>query len=649
MNAKASFQVIGGAGSVPLGRELGKGGEGSVFEVSNRPDLVAKIYHKPMSAGKASKIEAMAAMKSDRLLSLTAWPIELLQRNGSPCGFLMQRIIDHKDIHNLYSPRSRKTEFPNADWRFLIAAAANTARAFALIHDAGCIIGDINHGGITVSGKATVKLIDCDSFQVSARGQRFLCEVGTPTFTPPELQGKPFKGVVRTPNHDNFGLAVMIFHLLFLGRHPFAGRFLGRGDMGIEQAISEYRFAYGANRTAVSMEPPPNVPDIAAASQSAALLLERAFSREGVNGSRPTAIEWISVLGDLHKQTKPCHVNASHYYFNGLPTCPWCHIEAATGVVLFHIYVHRTGSGATAFDLASVWSQITSVQSPGLAPTLLDRQQLGVVKPSAQAVEAGGNQTLRTLGMLVVVVSVIILCAAAPAALLFWVCGGFFVGKIVGTKRTDSTVIADFTAKYRTADAQHRAIRERWDRDATDAKFKAKLRELENYKQQWQEIPGLRQRRYRELEKAQEEAQFKRFLEQFLIDSAVISGVAAGRKAMLASYNVETAWDISDRNISRVPGFGPALTIKLKEWRRSVERKFRFDPSKGVDPRDIAALDREMADLRNKIERHLVAGAADLTQITNQIITLRRGLKQQVNNALQTLLQAEADMKAATA
>ncbi len=135
----------------------------------------------------------------------------------------MPRVDGHKDIHTLYSPRSRKAEFPNADWRFLIRAAANTARAFAAIHETGCVIGDVNHGGVCVSDKATVRLIDCDSFQVTVGTRRFLCEVGVPTFTSPELQGKPFRGVVRSPNHDNFGLAVLVFHLLYMGRHPFAG------------------------------------------------------------------------------------------------------------------------------------------------------------------------------------------------------------------------------------------------------------------------------------------------------------------------------------------------------------------------------------------------------------------------------------------
>jgi DNA-binding helix-hairpin-helix protein with protein kinase domain len=194
-------------GSVTLGRLLGRGGEGTVYEIADRSGQVAKLYHQDVSSEKASKIETMASLQNDRLLSLAAWPLDLLRStDGKPVGLLMPRVDGHKDIHNLYSPRSRKAEFPAADWRFLIRSAANTARAFAAIHETGCVIGDVNHGGVCVSDKATVRLIDCDSFQVSVGARRYLCEVGVPTFTPPELQGKRFRGVVRTPNHDNFGL-----------------------------------------------------------------------------------------------------------------------------------------------------------------------------------------------------------------------------------------------------------------------------------------------------------------------------------------------------------------------------------------------------------------------------------------------------------
>lgn len=213
---------------VPLGAEIGRGGEGTVYELAGRTDIVAKLYHEPLSVDKAAKLAAMAAISSERLLKVAAWPLHTLhpQIGANACGLLMPRVGGLREIHELYGPKSRLTHFPDATWAFLSHTAMNTARAFAVLHEQDLVIGDVNQSNLLASGRGTVILIDCDSFQVSHQGRIYLCDVGVPTHTPPELQGQSFRSVTRTPNHDNFGLAIVIFQLLFLGRHPFSGQYL---------------------------------------------------------------------------------------------------------------------------------------------------------------------------------------------------------------------------------------------------------------------------------------------------------------------------------------------------------------------------------------------------------------------------------------
>ena len=140
----------------------------------------------------------------------------------------------------------------------LVRTAKNLAAAFYIIHKYGYVIGDVNEGNILVTKKACVRLIDCDSFQVQTRDTIYHCEVGVAQFTPPELQkSKDFK-MLRTRNHDNFGLAILIFLLLFMGRHPFSGVYKGTDDMPIERAIAEFRFAFGRSAALKAMSPPPN-------------------------------------------------------------------------------------------------------------------------------------------------------------------------------------------------------------------------------------------------------------------------------------------------------------------------------------------------------------------------------------------------------
>ncbi len=90
-------------------------------------------------------------MASSGLLRLAAWPTSTLHdAPGSIVGFMMPKVMGHNPVFKLYGPKLRLQEFPHADWRFLIYAAANTARAFSTIHAAGLVIGDVNRGNLVV-------------------------------------------------------------------------------------------------------------------------------------------------------------------------------------------------------------------------------------------------------------------------------------------------------------------------------------------------------------------------------------------------------------------------------------------------------------------------------------------------------------------
>ncbi len=151
--------------SYRLGPEVGPGGEGVVYAIAQKPDLLAKIYRQAPTQGTLDKLRALVQAATPSLLTIAALPTECLKsRSGAVVGFVMPRIADARGIHELYSPRARVRHFPSADFRFLVHAAGNVARLVATIHAAGFIIGDLNHGNILVRDNGTVAAIDCDSF-----------------------------------------------------------------------------------------------------------------------------------------------------------------------------------------------------------------------------------------------------------------------------------------------------------------------------------------------------------------------------------------------------------------------------------------------------------------------------------------------------
>ena len=141
--------------------------------------------------------------------------------------------------------------------------------------------------------------------------------------------------------------------------------------------------------------------------------------------------------------------------------------------------------------------------------------------------------------------------------------------------------------------------------------------------------------------------QLEQYLENFFIQHATIPSIGPGRKATLESYGIETSADADKQQIVAVPGFGPAMAEKLIEWCRETERGFRFDPSKGVDPQKIVAVDRDIATQKRKIEQALVAGSNELAHIKRH--TEQQGLRllREIESSLAALAQARANDRAA--
>jgi DNA-binding helix-hairpin-helix protein with protein kinase domain len=642
--------LVDGQGKrLSLGIELGRGGEASVFSVEGNPTLVAKVYHQPPTAEKSEKLSRMVELQNERLLALAAWPMGTLLSAGhrSVAGFLMKNVSGFKDIHLLYSPKSRIREFPpKANWRFLIHAAANVARAFSVVHEQGHVIGDVNQSNVRVSPEtAIVNLIDCDSFQISANGKLYPCEVGVPLYTPPELQEMEFKEVVRTENHDNFGLAVLIFHLLFMGRHPFAGKYLGRGEMPIEKAIAEQRFAFAEDVRRTQMQPPPASLTLEYLPGEIGDLFTKAFSPSAIRGGRPDGKQWITALHGLGTHLMICTTNKAHLYFDGLPACPWCQIESF-GVVLFVDYaILDTSSG---FNMELVWSQVLAIPSPGPGELPSFRKLTSGIQPSARGRAAARKNLLIQAGGIAALLGAFVFRVVNDYGLTIAAYSLYLVPVFVGIKKFLGTQAASaFHEEAREAEARLSDLREAWDREASATIFTQKLEALRALAAECREMPEQRKQKLRALERTLYETQLNHYLERFDIASADIPHIADGRKAMLAAYGIQDAKGVTRAAVEAVPGFGSFLVTHLMTWRQSLEARFKFNPGRGIDPMDIQRIDRDLAKRRAEIELMLTKGPGELREVRQRIVAARTRLQSQLEKAAVDVAQAQADETAA--
>jgi DNA-binding helix-hairpin-helix protein with protein kinase domain len=647
--------LYNGAGHpLELGPALGRGGEGAVHEIAGRPGFVAKVYHQPIGADKALKLDNMARQAHPALLEIAAWPVDVLRArpDGPVQGFVMPRVNGYREIHSLYGPSHRKKTFPHADWSFLVHAARNLASAFEAIHARSHVIGDVNPGNVVVSPQALVKLIDCDSFQISAGGQLFPCDVGVPQFTAPELQGQSFHGLRRTPDHDAFGLALLCFHLLFMGRHPFAGRYQGKGDMPIERAIREYRFAFGRHAITRQMEPPPHTLLFAALPVAVADLFERAFAPPKLTQGRPSARDWLRALEQLGAELHACGRNGAHKYPRSLRDCPWCALEQTSGTVFFvlperSLAADLVGAGSPDFDLDQVWSRIQAAAPP-------DDEAMPAPAPRTPIVPTPLPDPLRRVQRGNALKAAAIIGAALVAIFIQWRLSWLWLPLAAAAwsllrdgavhREVQRRRLALFAARQELTD-----VRAAWNQRATGQPFAARLRDLRDLRDRHRNLTAALQQDLQRLETDQRQIQLRAFLESHFIDAAQIPGILTTDRMALESYGIETAADVTAEALNAVPGFGQRLgrqrAAALLAWRQDLERRFRHDPRQGPDPTAIANLRRQYIQERLRIERELLAAPDELAKIKTDILKQRAQLNIALIHQAMREAQAQADLR----
>jgi hypothetical protein len=314
-------------------QQIGAGGEARIYALPDHEDLVAKVYHRPTEE-RARKLTLMLAEPpvdptAGQGHASIAWPVDLLRADepsGRIVGYLMPRATEARPILDYYNPATRRLVCPLFSYQYLLRTARNLAAVVAVLHARDYVIGDVNEANILVTATALVTVVDTDSFQVrdASRQTLYRCPVARPEFTPAELQGHHLQQIDRTPEHDSFGLGVLLFMLLMEGTHPFAGLYTGDGDPPpYEARIAAGHFPYGTRPT--PYRPLPLAPPVTILPMQLYQLFRRCFQEGHDDPSlRPDAQTWAQALRTAEENLVTCVINPQHRYGKHLEECPWC-------------------------------------------------------------------------------------------------------------------------------------------------------------------------------------------------------------------------------------------------------------------------------------------------------------------------------------
>ncbi|WP_338828331.1 topoisomerase DNA-binding C4 zinc finger domain-containing protein [Bradyrhizobium sp. 27S5] len=609
-----------------LGKRIGGGGEGDVFLVESLPDQAVKIYKEHLRASREPKVRAMIGGALAASTDLVAFPSELTTDSaGGFGGFAMRLVKSFWPMHELYHPKSRKLQYPKANYRHLIHAALNVARAVGKVHETGCVIGDFNHSGVLISQNYVVALIDADSFQFTINGRSYPCVVGMPDFTPPELQGRDLKTVTaRTKAQDHFGLAVAIFQLLAMGKHPYAGRYAGP-DLTMGEAIAQNRFAFSIARQAQTRTtPPPGSISLNDFPPPIAQAFEAAFGLDPA--ARPDAANWVNLLKNLEGSLSHCTKVKTHYFPSAARECVWCRLTVQSGVDMFPNFI----GGDTPvpplgpFDIERISAQVRAVTLPQ-AVSVIPKWSGSLGSDGAVAEAKRGQASSKAMGVGALIGAGAGFVIFPPAAIVWIALGIYGLHKLFG-----STVdFAPFQAAFTSADQRARKAELTFIQRIGLTELYGIRDDLEKWIAAYRQLEADLNRDLANLRSTRESRQRDAFLDRFTIRSAKINGVGPAKTATLASFGIETAADVNETAVRAVPGFGEAMTARMISWRRGHEAQFRYN----------TAPSSADAQAENAVRAASVAKRVDLQAKINSGLTALQSGSQRVAVRAQTVDQ----------
>lgn len=274
-------------GQIKLIKEIGKGGEGSIYLTDN--GMIGKIYLKEkLTLLKLEKLKLM--LKNQINFEGICWPKDIIYNSKNEIiGYLMNK-AEGKPLQNAFmlgKPVLIKN-FPNWTRKNLVELSINILEKINHLHQRNIIIGDLSPLNILIvdnTNEIKTFFVDTDSYQI----ENYPCPVGTINYTAPEIQGKDYKAFLRTFEHEYFAVATLLFMILLPGKPPYSQQ--GGSDPAHNIKTMNFSYPLGEKTTKKAPYGPwrfiwSNLP----------YSIKEAFYGVFINNNRIPTDEWLDLM-----------------------------------------------------------------------------------------------------------------------------------------------------------------------------------------------------------------------------------------------------------------------------------------------------------------------------------------------------------------
>lgn len=310
-----------------LVREIGRGGQGAVYEVKGGKFAVKLLSEKSKSA--EERLRNQLAMLARLPLGDLALARPIDQLRPPHVGYVMELFTGMVPMKSLMHPDKGETSV--RDWyirtgglRRRLRLLARTADILAALHGRGLIYVDPSPNNVFVSediSACEVQLIDTDNVRTTTiAGAAFF----TPGYGAPELIRQT--GLVCSLT-DCHAFAVMAFELLAI-THPMLGDLVEGGPPELEEQAFEGKLPWIDHGEDARNRASSGIPRSIVLSE----LLTRNFAKSFEQGmenpqARPGMARWAELFHRAADRTMRCRKCPGTFYSNRA-SCPWCEAAA---------------------------------------------------------------------------------------------------------------------------------------------------------------------------------------------------------------------------------------------------------------------------------------------------------------------------------